>query len=385
MRDIVIWGTGAVARRFYYTIMDQHEVNVKYFVDNAPVDSFYGHNVYRPTRENCSKYMVVVASDIFYQDISIQMAGYGLKELRDFIPYGAFGKKVVLVHGNCHVFVIKEYLKTSRTFNDKYYLYPLPLIQDNQKRYIKDDLLENCDVFIYQDIRKDNQFDERLSADYLSVKVHKKKICIPNLFGMGTFLYPQSEPPQDSENDGWSNYVGEGSPIGICNYRDQNIDRLWREGERDIGKIAEYLQGEVYDKEYIKQNMETCFQKMENREQLWDVKITDYIKQGYRDKQMFYEPAHPCNHVLRKISEGILNMLGIVGDEISEVEAHLAYHEMPTYKCVKETLGLNYEKRNIRSVGNWDQSKLTPKDMDLTEYCREYCYWCYGWYPERRI
>lgn len=93
MCDIVIWGTGAVARRFYYTIMDQHEVNVKYFVDNAPVDSFYGHNVYRPTRENCSKYTVVVASDIFYQDISIQMTEYGLKELKDFIPYGAFKKK----------------------------------------------------------------------------------------------------------------------------------------------------------------------------------------------------------------------------------------------------------------------------------------------------
>ncbi len=93
MCDIVIWGTGAVARRFYYTIMDQHEVNVKYFVDNAPVDSFYGHNVYRPTRENCSKYTVVVASDIFYQDISIQMTEYGLKELKDFIPYGAFKKR----------------------------------------------------------------------------------------------------------------------------------------------------------------------------------------------------------------------------------------------------------------------------------------------------
>lgn len=77
-------------------------------------------------------------------------------------------------------------------------------------------------------------------------------------------------------------------------------------------------------------------------------------------------------------------MLGIEGDEMSEVEAHLAYHEMPTYKCVKETLGLNYEKRNIRSIGSWEQSKLTTKDMDLTEYCREYCYWCYGWYPERR-
>lgn len=384
MRDIIIWGTGAVARRFYYNIMQEKAVRVRYFVDNAPVTSFYGHEVYRPTRENCSKYLVVVASDVYYEKIAIQMTGYGLKELRDFIPYEALGKEVVLVHGNCHVFVMKEYLKTSKTFLEKFYLYPLPLIQDNKKKYIKDDLLENCDIFIYQDIRKDNQFDERLSADYLSPKIHKRRICIPNVFGMGTFLYPQAEPPQGSESDGWNNYVGEGSPIGICNYRDENIDRQWREGERCIDKIAAHLEGQVYDQEYIRQNAETCFEKMRKRERFWDVKITDYIEQGYKEKQMFYEPAHPCNHVLRKISEGILEILGINGNEISEVEAHLAYQEMPTYQCVKEALGLNYETKHIRHRGAWEQSKLTPKDMDLTEYCREYCYWCYGWYPERR-
>lgn len=282
MQNIVIWGTGAAARRFYYTIMSQQDIEVKYFVDNAPVDMFYGHKVYRPTQENCSKYLVVVASDVYYQNIAVQLTGYGLKELRDFIPYGAIGKEVVLVHGNCHVVVVKEYLKTSETFNKRFYLYPLPLIQDNQKRYVKDDLLENCDVFIYQDIRKDNQFDERLSADYLAAKVHKKKICIPNVFGMGTFLYPQAETPQGSENDGWNNYMGEGSPIGICNYRDQNIDYQWREGERNIEKIAEYLQGEIYDEKYIKENMTACFDKMKKREEFWDVKITDFIKQGFR-------------------------------------------------------------------------------------------------------
>lgn len=378
MRDIVIWGTGAVARKLYYTIMQEKEITVKYFVDNAPVSSFYGHEVYRPSKEKCSRYLVVVASDAHYDAISAQLTEYGRKELRDYIPYEALGKEVVLVHGNCHVHVIKEYLKTSKTFNDKFYLYPLPLIQDNKKRYIKDDLLENCDVFIYQDIQKDNQFDERLSADYLSVKVKKKKICIPNVFGMGTFLFPQAAPIKN--DDMWSDHIGEGMAMGFFNYRDENIDCLWRDGKRDINEMAEYLEGDIYDEKYVKKNLEISFEKMEKREQFWDIKIIDYIRREYRNEQMFYDPAHPCNNVLRKISEKLLEKLDIDKAEIREVGVHVGYHEMPIYKCVKEALNLKYEKKYIRDVAVWELSKIVPKDMDLKEYCKEYCYWCCDWY-----
>lgn len=371
MLDIVIWGTGAIARKLYYVIMENKEISVKYFVDNSPVSSFYGYEVYRPDKENCGKYLVVVASHIHYEEISAQMTEYGLKELKNFIPYEALEKTVVIVHGNCHVHIIKEYLKTSKTFNDKYYLYPLPLIQDNKKRYIKDDLLENCDVFIYQDIRRDNQFDERLSADYLAPKVHKRMICIPNVFGMGVFMFPQAVlATNDNE---WRMLTV------FFNYRDANIDTLWRNGKHNIRTIVDYLNSTVYDAEYVKNNLEECFEKMESREQFWDVKISAYIKNNYKKVQLFYEPAHPCNNILKKISEGILDILGIDKNELSEIAVNLGEHEIPVYKCVKEVLGLEYDKKYIR-VGQ--KTKLVPKDMDLEEYCREYCYWCYGWHPE---
>ncbi len=64
MRDIVIWGTGTVARGLYYKIARDGDFKVRYFIDNAPVRSFYDCDVCLPTRENCSKYLVVVASNI---------------------------------------------------------------------------------------------------------------------------------------------------------------------------------------------------------------------------------------------------------------------------------------------------------------------------------
>lgn len=174
MCDIVIWGTGTVARSLYYKIMRGGHFRVRYFVDNAAVKSFYDCDVYLPTKENCSKYLVVVASGIHYKEIAVQLSEYGLEELRDFIPYQALGKEVVLVHGNCYKLWIQEYLQTSRTFNGRYWIYPIPRVYHIKEGFIKDHLVQNCDVLISQDIQENNKFDERLSFEYLSARAKKR-------------------------------------------------------------------------------------------------------------------------------------------------------------------------------------------------------------------
>jgi len=352
----------------------------KYFVDNAPVQTFYDKEVFRPTRKNCSRHLVVVASTIHYDEIAVQLTEFGLQELKDFIPYQALGKEVVLIHGNCHKQMIEEYLNTSQTFTERFWIYPIPMIQYNRKGYIKEHLLKNCDVFIYQDIQENNPYDKRLSAEYLSSQVCKKRICIPNVFGLGKFLFPQAVIGEN--NSKWHNPTGPEIPGGLFNYRDENIDRLWAGGERDINKIAGYLTGQIYGEDEIKDKFMKCFEKMKEREKLWDIKILDYIQHRYKDEQMFCEPAHPCNNILRKISEGIVEILGIEKDEIDEIDISFGVSEMPIYKCVKEALGLKYERKCIRDVPPSGQSKLIDGDMDLLEYCKEYCYWCFEYYGD---
>lgn len=106
----------------------------------------------------------------------------------------------------------------------------------------------------------------------------------------------------------------------------------------------------------------------------------DYIESNYQDQQMFYDPAHPCNNILRIISEGILEILGIDINEIGEIDISVGGSEMPIYRCVREALGLKFAKEYIREDEHMDHQlrRLTPK-MDLEEYVREYCYWCYGY------
>lgn len=378
MREIIIWGTGVIGRSLYYKILRGGIYKVKYFVDNSSINTFYNLEVYRPTKKNCSICLVVVASSVYYEEIAIQLTEFGLQELKDFIPYEALGKEVVLIHGNCHVEIIKRYLNTSKSFSDKYWTYPVPLIQDNKKGYIKDHLLNNCDVFIYQDIQEKNPFDKRLSANYLKNMVNGKKICIPNLYGLGKILFPQAEIGIHIKGDVWNNPKGTEIQGGLFNYRDKNIDNLWINGERNIREITKFLESEVYEADFIKQNFYEYIKKWEQREKLCDVKIVDYIKAEYRNIQLFWEPAHPCNILLKEISARILKLLDIDKSELKEIDFSFGVAEMPIYKCVINALQLNFEVESIRNTHPMKLAKLTEKEMDLEEYVREYCYWCFN-------
>lgn len=384
MKEIIIWGVGVTARSLYYKISTELwgggiKFEVKYFVDNAPIDKFYGLNVYRPTRENCSKYLVVVASRVYYEDISHELTEFGLEELYNYIPFEALGKKIVLLHGNCHTDIIKRYLNTSKTFIDRYWIYPLPMIQNNKKGYIKDHLLKNCDVFICQDIRESNPYDIRLSAEYLLERSGGTKILFPNLFGLGKIIFPQSETGVPREGDMWNNPRGVGIEGGLFNYRDVNIDRLWNGGERDIHKIAEYLESDIYEEKWVRDNFKRIIEKWEQRETLCDIKVLHYIQSEYQKTQLFWEPAHPCNVVFKKLSGEILRLLKISESELGEIDFSFGVAEMPIYKCVRRALGLQYENESIRNTPPVEMAKLTEEEMDLEEYVREYCYWCFDY------
>lgn len=157
---------------------------------------------------------------------------------------------------------------------------------------------------------------------------------------------------------------------------------MWNRGERNIDTIVQYLETDIYSKQYVEDNLQNCFKKWEERDQHCDVKIMDYIKAEYKNQRLFYEPANPCNNVLRKISERILELLDIDQNEVYEIGERIATSELPVYKCVKEALGLKYEQEYIREVPSWEQSKLISGNMELKEYCREYCYWCHEGKPQ---
>lgn len=371
MKEIVIWGTGLEAEELYYHIRNK-DIHVLYFLDNnAEPGKLHGCEVKKPNRENTHDCFIVVATNRWYGQIAEQLRSYGRREIKDFVLYKAWNKQIVLMHGNCYMGVLGHFMRTSEEFNSKYYIYPAPLVHENTKGYIEPELLTNSDVLIYQDIRNNNKFGEKLSAEYTVTAFHggggvnRKAICVPNFVGLGKGFFPQ-----DIDN----NYNRDTKiPLGMFPNGDANIERLWMAGE-DTDQIAEYISGDVYSRQYIIDNFNRYMEKIIEREKNWDVKITDYLLRTYRKEQVFYEKDHPCNNVLKEICRGVFDILGLDKETVKDFdEVNLSGRQMPIYKCVEKALGLEYSSTSIRrKIG-----KFCSGDMDLTEYVKEYCYYCF--------
>lgn len=366
-KKIVVWGTGDVSAAFLYRNRSKYEI--EYFLCNYKSGDFHGISIKKPCKENCENKFIVIAST-YYEEISGQLKGWGFKELVNFIPSEALNKKVVLLHGNCHMTSIKLLMETSEDFVKNYYIYDLPRIQEIRKGYIDEDLLHYCDVFIHQDIREDNSYGYKLSDEYMIKRLGRdaKRICVPNLFGLGRGFFPQTV--LWNEN----NPVFRKNKNGLFPHGDENIMKLMN-AEWNIEDIIKRLKGGgVYTGEYILECFNLYLDKIKEREQKWDVKILSYILEKYRKEKLFYDLGHPCNNVMKEICKGIFRILGIDSLTIGNISQNMDAYEQPIYPCVARALNLDYEYRFIRCSG----IKLDSGEMDFEEYIRQYIYWCYG-------
>lgn len=368
MDKIVMFGAGDQAVLDYYILREHYDI--AYVLDNDEAKQlFYGKRVELPDESNVRQYFIVVCMNgENYLEVAEQLKSYGLKELRDFCPSGAMGKKIVLLHGNCHVRVLKQYMISSELFRSQYYIYPTPPVQCFGGGYIDEDVLGGCDVFIHQDIRKDNPYGEQVSDEYTVSRLNSKckNITIPNLYrNFGKAFFPQ---------EAWnkSNRQNRNIAKGMFPYGDANVAKLVEQGIRDRDEIIGFLKGHVYSKEFIQERFEFYKEAILERQKNWDIKIMDYILNNYKSCKLFYDTEHPCNNVIKEICKGVFELLDIDCRSIKEVDANLGEYEEAVYPCVMEALGLAWDEKNIRE----NKFKLQQK-MDFDEYYKEYLYWCY--------
>ena len=98
-------------------------------------------------------------------------------------------------------------------------------------------------------------------------------------------------------------------------------------------------------------------------------------KEGKRNEKMFYDAGHPTNVIMKKISEEILNRLGIDEDGI-HTDLTMDGCENPIYPSVKRWLKLQWDESEIRK--SHSARKCCDK-MDFEEYVKEYLWWTHGY------
>lgn len=370
-KPIIVFGTGVDGFRCLNVLSRQYNVRPEYFVvNNCQQDKIKDFSVLECSRENIKgKFVIVATRETTYISIKEQFCKMGLMEFKDFIYYEWMFKKLVLLHGNCHLDVVESLLRSSSRFCNQYSIYPLFRICMIQEERIPLEVLHNVDLWIHEDIQENNSYSYFFSDKYLRDNMSDsiKEIIIPHLFGLGKLLFPYSEP--NTRNPRLSN---EQDRNGMFPHADLLIDRCVEKG-LSIEKIVECCLDENALSAYeVMRNFENYMEKIRFREKNWDIKIADYISENYRKCKLFYDMGHPTNVLLKHITEKLLQKLDI--NEEIYTDLCLDYHEVPVYPTVRKHLKLDWEEKFIRQS---DMAKRIESQMDMEEYVREYLFWCY--------
>lgn len=357
-KEIILFGAGKIAEKFIYQYFD--EVNIRCLWDNHKTGELLGYQIVKPWYEK-NHFIVVTSSS--YLEIRGQLISMGYCEFHDFIPAQIFKKKVAVAYGNCHINAIKLYLECHKEFSSEYGFYPFPMIytlKDINMEYEK--ILNNCDLFFHQSVRKDNVYGEGYSSERMlqHIKGSCEVISIPNLYGLPKYLFPQLE-----VHPRWQQ--GSFCPFFI----DKNIV-AWLRDRTGIETIKKYvLDGGVYSKDEIIAMWEEFKLKIYKREQEWDIKISDYIFNHYKKERIFSDINHISSRTAREIALRVLKYMGFKKEIFLELPM-MDDMESIIYKDVREALGLEFEDCIIRRY-SFGSISLNSYEMNIEEYLDQLC------------
>lgn len=357
-RKIVVFGAGKTGEKFVYQYYNK--VNIRCFWDNKKEGELLGYQIRKP--KALKEYFIVVTCAC-YMEIREQLMQMGYCEFTDFVPYQIFDKKMAIVYGNCHMGAIRQYLEGHKEFALKYGFYPFPAICEMQnlpKKY--ENVLQHCDLFLHQSIRKNNMYGEQFASEFLLSYICKTcdAISVPNLYGMPKYLFPQLDMKTQQLRP------GSFSPY----FLDKNIV-LWLQKGKSVEEIKSYIiEGGVYTRAEIIDMWDSFVKKKNKRELEWDVKIFDYILLQQRKKKLFCDINHITSEMSREISHRVLQYMGY--DENACIELPIMDDlETIIYADVKEALGLEFEEDDIRK---WEKTRCFHKyKMDADAYITELC------------
>ena len=294
--------------------------------------------------------------------------------LEEYVNFMSINQKIAIFHGNCQISTISKILSTSSDFKEEYTLIFVPPVHVIRWSSVNENafslLLPHANLFIYQNVKEGPGYSKWMSTEYIKTQLQKKciTIAIPNTYFGGYF-------PQYTRNENRPMFGSKYNRVGIVPYGDLKINTLVEEG-RSEDEIEKLLQSDnLFKKDEVEKNCKDSLAELKHREELCDVKISDFIEDNYKKKYLFYTINHPTKEVLREVTKRIADKLGYKDDlETKEVAADSNIQQF-IYPSVKKHLKLTFpEKRFALCL------LFNPNTMDVGEYVRAYKYF---YYPNR--
>lgn len=298
----------------------------------------------------------------FCNDVASEVLGYFIK------AYAAgCGKQIALVYGNCHFHVLVRYLLNAPAFTQRYYLVVIPPVFEMEEldiQTISESLLENTDLIIYQQIRRENLYGSQWSTEELLLHLPSTcvKICIPNTVFFGYF--PQEGPRHDTILKNQINHV----PM-FCG--DKFIDNEFRRCGSIQQTIKILSSPDYLTEDQIMKNLYRSFRMLELQDLGCDIPMRDFVIQEFRRQFLFTEPKHPTNVFFREMAERILRKLGL-SDRFNDVELLDRENTLSTinrllYPTVIKHLGLQFTCDSY-----YCDRRLTDQKLTFSEFIQLY-------------
>lgn len=353
-RKVIIFGAGRLGEKFLYQYYDK--VNIICFWDNIKTGELLNYQIKKP---EANKDCFIVVATASYLEIREQLIKLGYYEFEDFIPYQIFRKKMAITYGNCHITAIQAYMERNKEFSLTYGFYPFPRIYEMKNFKGYQSILQRCELFFHQSIRKNNVYGKEYSSEDMLNHLNRKceVIAIPNLYGRPKYLFPQLTPIAEWKMGSF--------PI---NFIDRNIAD-WIEQGTKIEKIKEHIYGGgIYKYNEIIDMWDSFIQEISLREREWDIKILEYIILNQKKRKIFRDINHISSETAYEIANRILDYMGYNRDEFFEIPM-MDDLEAFVYTDVREALELEFEEKYIRRWGKINC--FQTYEMDLNEYIEQ--------------
>ncbi|MCI8899540.1 MAG: hypothetical protein HFH76_02755 [Lachnospiraceae bacterium] len=311
--------------------------------------------------------LVTVADEKQYINIKKSLESIGKKEFENFIWSKAYNKKIVVVNANCHGDALVSYLMLSERFRAEYFVYPVPQIHENGERSISEVLLSNANVYIHQDIRKNNSVSENLSDEIIEQSLNKEtlNITIPNLVGMGNWMFPALKELDRT--------IKTKEEIIYILYRDEILDDAACRRNGTVSEYARYWRCFRYDGRVLDELWNMNKAKLIAREKNWDIKISEFIYENYKSVPCFVDANHPSKYLMKEIGRQTAAIMNITDICDEHYESNMGI-PIPILPSVKEYFGLNFTVPAERKEDYFGKC-CEDTALDIEAYVQAYIWW----------
>ena len=282
-------------------------------------------------------------------------------------------KKLALLYGNCQIVYLTNYLVETTSFLERYIMVVnMPAVQSldmERKTGISPALLKSLDLFIYQKVGGGGRhpYGENLTTSVITKQLNPScvQLMIPNLYFKGYF-------PQDIKNKRNVLVGSKWHLNGVIPYGDFVLETFFARKRTDSELEHHLLNEHLFLKEYVIWRAKNSLDELKKREEVCDIRMSDYIEENYKTQILFHTPNHPADILTFELLKRILQKLQMLPDVTYKKLIQNDKLEMLIYPSVQSHLGLQVEKTDFYMCRGL---KAAPEN--ILNYARSYGYFCF--------